>query len=105
MIFMLDGAVNNEIFSWMKNFVRNFAGQLNVDNGEYRIGAMTFARRPSVQFHLNKFNFQDEVSLDLDISIFFFHSKILHNHFDIHVYLKSKEEKHRDNKINFFLRK
>ncbi|KAK7502428.1 hypothetical protein BaRGS_00006381, partial [Batillaria attramentaria] len=61
MIFMLDSTVNDQIFGWMKNFVRRFASELNVDNGEYRIGAMTFTSRPNVQFHLNRYNFQDEV--------------------------------------------
>ena len=62
-MFMLDGTVNDQIFGWMKNFVRSFASQIDVDGGEYRVGAMTFTSRPSVQFHLNRYNFQDEVSV------------------------------------------
>jgi hypothetical protein len=61
MVFMLDDTVNDQIFGWMKDFVSRFAGQLNVDGGEYRIGAMTFTTSPQVQFHLNRYNFQDEV--------------------------------------------
>ena len=63
LVFMLDGTVNDQIFGWMKNFVRSFASQIDVDGGEYRVGAMTFTSRPSVQFHLNRYNFQDEVSV------------------------------------------
>ena len=63
LVFMLDGTVNEETFGWMKNFVRNFASQLPVDDGEYRVGAMAFTSRPSVQFHLNRYNFQDEVCI------------------------------------------
>ena len=62
LIFMLDGAVNNRIYGWMKNFVRNFASQLPVDTGEYRVGAMTYTTSPNGQFQLNRYNFQDEVS-------------------------------------------
>ncbi|XP_025106489.1 collagen alpha-3(VI) chain-like isoform X11 [Pomacea canaliculata] len=61
LVFMLDSSVNDQIFGWMKNFVRRFAGQVPVDDGDYRIGAMTFSNSPSVQFHLNRYHFQDEV--------------------------------------------
>ena len=64
LVFMLDGTVNNQIFGWMKNFVRDFVSQLDVDNGQYRVGAMTYTDRPSAQFQLNRYNFQDEVSPD-----------------------------------------
>lgn len=66
MVFMLDSSVNDQIFGWMKNFVRRFAGQVPVDDGDYRIGAMTFSNSPSVQFHLNRYHFQDEVCVFLN---------------------------------------
>ena len=59
---MLDGTVNNQVFDWMKNFIRNYASQLPIDSGEYRVGAMTYANTPDGQFQLNQYNFQDEVS-------------------------------------------
>ncbi|XP_076459446.1 LOW QUALITY PROTEIN: uncharacterized protein LOC143292771 [Babylonia areolata] len=61
MVFMLDGTVNNQIFGWMKNFVKDFVSLLNIDGGEYRVAALIFTSRPAVQFHLNRYNFQDEV--------------------------------------------
>ena len=60
---MLDGTVNNRVFTWMKNFVRNYARQLPVDSGQYRVGAMTYTNRPNGQFQLNQYNTQNEVSI------------------------------------------
>ena len=71
LIFMLDGTVNNRVFNWMKNFVRNYASQLPIDSGEYRVGAMTYANRPNGQFQLNQYNFQDEVSIMTFLGLLF----------------------------------
>ena len=69
LIFMLDGTVNNRVFTWMKNFVRNYASQLPIDSGEYRVGAMTYANTPDGQFQLNQYNFQNEVSNNASLSL------------------------------------
>ena len=73
LIFMLDGTVNNRVFTWMKNFVRNYASQLPIDSGEYRVGAMTYANTPDGQFQLNQYNLRNEVSntAPLDVCCWF----------------------------------
>ena len=71
LIFMLDGTANNRVFNWMKNFVRNYASQLPVDSGQYRVGAMTYTNRPNGQFQLNQYNTQNEVSVTGSLRPFF----------------------------------
>lgn len=75
LVFMLDSNVNEQIFGWMKTFVKRFAGQVDIDNGTYRVGSMTFESRPSVGFHLNRYNFQDEVLLVHLVMCTFLHTK------------------------------
>ncbi|XP_041374199.1 uncharacterized protein LOC121387240 [Gigantopelta aegis] len=60
-IFMLDGTVTPQIFGWMTGFVRNFASEMNIDSGEYRVGGMTFTRSPRVAWNLNDYGFEDDV--------------------------------------------
>ena len=60
-IFMLDGTVNQQIFGWMTGFVRNFASEMEIDTGEYRVGGMTFTRSPRVAWNLNDYGYEDDV--------------------------------------------
>ncbi|XP_046556006.1 collagen alpha-3(VI) chain-like [Haliotis rubra] len=60
-IFMFDGTVNNRYFGWMQNFAHNFASQMDIDSGEFRVGAMTFNRGQNLVFNLNDNGWQSEV--------------------------------------------
>ena len=58
---MLDGTVNNRIFKWMTDFTKNYASQMNIDSGDYRVGAMTYTRSPNLGFNINEYDFQSDV--------------------------------------------
>uniref|UniRef100_A0A0B7ART5 Collagen alpha-3(VI) chain n=2 Tax=Arion vulgaris TaxID=1028688 RepID=A0A0B7ART5_9EUPU len=66
LVFMLDSSVDNRIFGWMKSFIKDFTAQLAIDSGEWRVGGMTFDSRSRADFHLNRYNFQDEVITSVD---------------------------------------
>lgn len=53
-VFMMDATVNNQIFGWMKKFVRDFIIDADVESGEWRVGGMTFGQRTKTEFNLNR---------------------------------------------------
>ncbi len=60
-VFMFDGSASNKHFSWMKGFAHNFASQMDIDSGVFRVGAMSFDQGQNLAFHLNENGFQSEV--------------------------------------------
>jgi hypothetical protein len=62
-IFMLDATVPDDIFDWMDTFTQDFVRQIDVDSGDWRVGAMTFGTKGKMDpyFQLNRYGFNDEV--------------------------------------------
>lgn len=51
---MLDSSVDDQSFGWMKSFVKDFASEVEIDSGDWRVGGMTFDSRARADFHLNR---------------------------------------------------
>ena len=65
-VFMLDGTVDNRRFAWMRDFVKDYASQMDIDSGDYRVGAMTYTTSPTLGFNINDHNFQSDVVNAMD---------------------------------------
>ena len=58
---MLDGTADSRIFRWMTDFTKNYVSQMDIDSGDYRVGAMTYTRSPNLGFKINEYDFQSDV--------------------------------------------
>lgn len=54
-MFVVDSSVDDDTFRLMKSYVRDFASQVDVDSGQWRIGTVTFDSRPRTDFSLNRY--------------------------------------------------
>ncbi len=57
-VFILDasGSVQAKNFNTMKQFVKDFVEEIDIDSGIARIGIMTFSNSEKIEFHLNIYN-------------------------------------------------
>ena len=57
MVFLIDssGSVGEANFNLMKGFLKQILEDINIQNCNYRIGALKFGSSPFVQFHLNQY--------------------------------------------------
>ena len=53
---VLDSSVDESTFNFMKKYAVGLVDKLNIDNEEYRIGAMRYSSYPDVQFNLNRYD-------------------------------------------------
>lgn len=54
LIIMMDSSVPTNQFDKIKGFAKRFIQEVNVDNGEWRVGTMTFDSRPRTFYNLNR---------------------------------------------------
>ncbi|XP_060566778.1 uncharacterized protein LOC132725621 isoform X26 [Ruditapes philippinarum] len=52
-IFILDSSVSPSQFSWMNNYARNVIREMSIDDGEFRVGYLTYSHGAYRQFDLN----------------------------------------------------
>lgn len=67
-MFVLDSSIGikPEDFVKVLNFCKKFLNQLNIDNGEVRIGIVTFSSKYTIEFNLNDFATKRELEQAID---------------------------------------
>ena len=63
LVFILDSStsVGNNNYDKMKDFVKKFLHSANIDNGEVRVGLLSYSTTVKVEFQLNTFGSKTEV--------------------------------------------
>ena len=68
MVFVLDAStsVSEPNFVLMKNFVKDFLADADIDGGNVRVGVIIYSTEDHIQFHLNTFTSKSEVETAVD---------------------------------------
>ena len=63
LVFILDSStsVGNDNYDKMKDFVKKFLHSANIDNGEVRVGLLSYSTNVKVEFQLNSYGSKTEV--------------------------------------------
>lgn len=67
-VFVLDSSmsVTPEDFVKALNFCKKFLSQLSINNGDVRIGIVTFGSKYTIEFYLNEFTSKDQIDQAID---------------------------------------
>ena len=68
MVFVLDASrsVTEKNFGLMRQFVKNFLSNADVDGGNVRVGVMIYSNDVNIQFHLNEHTTKSDVFAAVD---------------------------------------
>ncbi|KAK3083543.1 hypothetical protein FSP39_025167 [Pinctada imbricata] len=65
-VVVMDSSVPNEIFGWMKGFVRSITKSFNIDNEEYKVGLLRYSTNPDTQWQLSEYSKGSDVVRAVD---------------------------------------
>ncbi|KAJ8319985.1 hypothetical protein KUTeg_001572 [Tegillarca granosa] len=67
LVIVMDSSVNRRTYRWMLAFVKNLTGQLNIDNGEFRVGLLRYSTSADVQFNLEDYTTRNDINPAVDL--------------------------------------